>query len=157
MEVSRLGSNRSYNQPTTQPQQHRIPAASKTYSTPWGNTRSLTHWVGPGIEPASSWILVRFVTPEPQREFWCMHFYSSWHTERLNNLPKIAQRWILHFNPGSLARPISHITLLSYKLIYFIIPMLYFFFLLTLSDILGFKWSEKDHCKNHFWLLSTTC
>ena len=26
------------------------------------NTRSLTHWVRPGIKPASSWILVRFLT-----------------------------------------------------------------------------------------------
>ena len=30
------------------------------------NARSLTQWVRPGIEPASSWILVRFVTTEPQ-------------------------------------------------------------------------------------------
>ena len=27
--------------------------------------RSLTHWVKPGITPASSWVLVRFVTTEP--------------------------------------------------------------------------------------------
>ena len=31
--------------------------------------RVLTHWVGPGIEPASSWILVMFVTAELQQEF----------------------------------------------------------------------------------------
>ena len=29
---------------------------------------SLTHWVRPGIEPKSSWILVGFVTVEPQQE-----------------------------------------------------------------------------------------
>ena len=29
--------------------------------------RSLTHWVKPGIKPASSWILVGFVTTEPQQ------------------------------------------------------------------------------------------
>ena len=28
----------------------------------------LTHWVGPGIEPTSSWILVRFITTKPQQE-----------------------------------------------------------------------------------------
>ena len=28
----------------------------------------LTHWVRPGIEPAPSWILVRFVTVQPQQE-----------------------------------------------------------------------------------------
>ena len=34
------------------------------------NTRSLIHWVRPGIEPASSWIRVGFVTAEPWRELW---------------------------------------------------------------------------------------
>ena len=33
-----------------------------TNTTAPGNARSLTHWVRPGMEPASSWILVRFVT-----------------------------------------------------------------------------------------------
>ena len=46
---------------TTQPQQCGIPAASATYTTAHGNTGSLTHWARPGIEPASSWILVGFV------------------------------------------------------------------------------------------------
>ena len=32
------------------------------------NTRSLTHWAGPEIKPASSWILVGFVSPEPRQE-----------------------------------------------------------------------------------------
>ena len=35
---------------------------SATYATSHGNARSLTHWGRPGIEPASSWILVGFVT-----------------------------------------------------------------------------------------------
>ena len=35
------------------------------YTTAHGNAGSLTHWVRPGIEPASSWILVRFVSTEP--------------------------------------------------------------------------------------------
>ena len=30
--------------------------------------RSLTHWVRPGMEPASSWILGGFVSAAPQRE-----------------------------------------------------------------------------------------
>ena len=30
---------------------------------------SLTHWSRPGIKPAFSWSLVRFVTTEPQQEF----------------------------------------------------------------------------------------
>ena len=33
-----------------------------------GNARSLIHWARPEIEPASSWILVRIVSTEPQWE-----------------------------------------------------------------------------------------
>ena len=33
------------------------------------NARSLTHWVRPGIEPATSRILVRFISAVPQWEF----------------------------------------------------------------------------------------
>ena len=39
-----------------------IRAASATCSTAHGHAGSLTHW----IEPASSWILVKFVSTEPQ-------------------------------------------------------------------------------------------
>ena len=56
-------------QPAPQPQQHGIQADSATYTTAHGNARSLIHWARPGIEPTSSWILVRFVTGEPQREY----------------------------------------------------------------------------------------
>ena len=38
------------------------------YTTAHGNVGSLNHWVGPGIEPESSWILVGFITAEPQGE-----------------------------------------------------------------------------------------
>ena len=48
-------------QPIPQPQQHWIWATSATYTAAWGNTRSLSHWATPGIEPGSSWMLVRFV------------------------------------------------------------------------------------------------
>ena len=48
-----------------QSQQHKIQAMSATYTTAHGNVRFLTHWVRPGIKPASSWILVRFITAEP--------------------------------------------------------------------------------------------
>ena len=44
-------------------QQHGIRAMSVTHTTAHGNTRSLTHWARPGIEPATSWFLVRFVNP----------------------------------------------------------------------------------------------
>ena len=41
---------------------------SATYITAHSNATSLTHWARPGIKPASSWILVRFITAEPQQE-----------------------------------------------------------------------------------------
>ena len=55
----------------------RIQAASMTYTTDHGNARSWTHWWRPGIEPASSWIPVGFVTTEPLWELqWnCFLYY----------------------------------------------------------------------------------
>ena len=46
----------------------RIGAAAASLHRSHSNARSLTHWERPGIEPASSWILARFVTAEPSRE-----------------------------------------------------------------------------------------
>ena len=67
--VPRLGMDRNYSfWPTPQPQQHRIWAASATYTTAHGNTGSLTHWARPGIKPATSRFLVRFVSSAPRRE-----------------------------------------------------------------------------------------
>ena len=72
MEVPRLGSNQSHSPwPMPQPQQCWIRATSATYTTATlsgSNTRSLTHWARPGIEPPSSWTLVEFITAEPQWE-----------------------------------------------------------------------------------------
>ena len=45
------------------------------YTTVRSNSGSLTHWTGPGIELASSWILVRFFSTEPQWEIFHLH---SW-------------------------------------------------------------------------------
>ena len=38
----------------------------------------LIHWARPGIEPSSSWILIRFITAEPQWELleWVLHLVS---------------------------------------------------------------------------------
>jgi len=55
-------------QPTPQPKQCRIWAVSATYTTAQGNRWSLTHWGRPGIEPASSWMLVRCISAEPGQE-----------------------------------------------------------------------------------------
>ena len=41
------------------------------------NAGFLTHWVGLGIKPASSWILVGFIITEPQQELWRIHFWRN--------------------------------------------------------------------------------
>ena len=56
------------------PQQHRIQAASSAYTTAHGD---LIHWARSGIEPATSWMLVRFVNRwammgTPSYTFYCM-------------------------------------------------------------------------------------
>ena len=52
---------------------------SVTYTTANSNARSLTHWARQGIEPATSWFLVRFVnhwaTMGTPPSFF---FYSNW-------------------------------------------------------------------------------
>ena len=48
---------------------------SVTYTTAHHNTRSLTHWVGPGIEPATSWFLTGFVSAVPQRQLLKFIFF----------------------------------------------------------------------------------
>ena len=55
----------------------RIHAESVTYTTAHGNTRSLIHWARSGIEPESSWMLVRFVSTELQWELQLLCFCLS--------------------------------------------------------------------------------
>ena len=57
-----------------QPQQYQIRATSSTYTTVHGNARSWTHWVRPGIKPATSWLLVRIISAAPWWEllFLCV-------------------------------------------------------------------------------------
>ena len=50
--------------PMPQPKQCQIQAMSATCTTAHSNGGSLTHGAKPGIEPASSWILVIFVSTE---------------------------------------------------------------------------------------------
>ena len=71
MEVPRLGSNWSCScQPAPQPQQHHIWAMFTTYTPAPGNTWSLTHWARPGIESATLWFLVGFVSAAPWQELY---------------------------------------------------------------------------------------
>ena len=52
--------------PMPQPQPHQIWATSVTYTTAHGDAGSITHWARPGIEPKTSWFLVRFIYAVPQ-------------------------------------------------------------------------------------------
>ena len=65
MEVPRRGVNRSCScWPMPQPHQCQILATSVTYTASHTNAGSLTHWARPGIQPESSWLLVRLVTSQ---------------------------------------------------------------------------------------------
>ena len=66
---------------TPQPWQRGIQAVSATYTRAHSNAGSLTHRVRPGIKPASSWILVGFVSAEPRWElpmplYLCLTLFS---------------------------------------------------------------------------------
>ena len=73
--------------PRPQLQQHQIQATSAAYTTAHRNTRSLTHWVGSGMEPTSSWMLVGFIITEPKgnslKYFYNLHFPSKPHIKTL--------------------------------------------------------------------------
>ena len=69
---------------------------SATYITAHGNAGSLTHWVRPGIEPATSWFLVGFISAALQWELPSSKF--------LLGLPPYQSRslhWVL---PGGVGR-----------------------------------------------------
>ena len=51
------------------------PCLWPTYTAAHSNAGSLTHWKRPGIKPASSWMLVRFVSAEPR---WELLFCLVW-------------------------------------------------------------------------------
>ena len=55
----------------------KIRAMSVIYTTGHSYTGSLTHWVRPGSEPTSSWILVRFLTAEPRWEILKISLHPS--------------------------------------------------------------------------------
>ena len=48
-----------------------------TFTTAHGNAGPLTHWWRPGIEPVTSWFLVRFVSAVSQRELQKMFLNGS--------------------------------------------------------------------------------
>ena len=68
---------------------------SVTYIIAHGNTGSLTHWARPWIEPASSWMLVRFISTEPQWELLALCSFNlalDWFLKiTLSGVPTVAQ------------------------------------------------------------------
>ena len=54
-----------------------VGSASVTYTTAHSNAGCLTHLSRPGIEPVSSWIIVGFVTAEPQWELLTYFYFQS--------------------------------------------------------------------------------
>ena len=87
-------------QPTPQPQQHQVQAASSTYTTAHGNAGSLTHWARPGIEPVSSWMLVRFAnlwartgTPKLCTLNECSSFYGNYISIKMSKLEGLWATW----------------------------------------------------------------
>ena len=48
---------------------------SATYTTAHSNAGSLSQQAKPGIKPASSWILVRFINTEPQWDLCIYHIF----------------------------------------------------------------------------------
>ena len=81
----------------------RIRATSVTCTTAQGNAGSLTHWARPGMGPASSWIPVRFVFTEPQRELrlaldlrnWSLVFTLRAGSSVLLKSSRSQEMWIL--------------------------------------------------------------
>ena len=91
MEVPRLGIESELQLlPTPQPQQCSIWAASATYTTAHGKALSQTCWARTGIEPASSWILVGFISTVPQGELPCI---ISWFFSLKINFLILKQLW----------------------------------------------------------------
>ena len=74
IDVPRLGVESELHLPAyTTARANPIRAESATYTTAHRNSRFLTHWSRPGIEPVSSWILVRFLSTELR---WELHKIS---------------------------------------------------------------------------------
>ena len=75
------------------------PCLWPTYTTAHDNTRSLTHWAKPGIEPATSWFLVRFISTTPRQELSSCLFYEYMYS-------KIVIKKSIYQNPKTSILPI---------------------------------------------------
>ena len=71
---------------------------SAGYTRAHSNTRSLTHWVRPGIKPLSSWILVVFINHWatmgiPHFFKFCFIFIDIYLTNKMVRYLKCTTRW----------------------------------------------------------------
>ena len=78
-----------------QPQQHGIPATSATYTTAHGNAGSLTRWARTGMEIATSWFLVAFVSAAPLQE---LQFNSNYDKKKITGFGKHFPHAAFSFN-----------------------------------------------------------
>ena len=65
------------------------------YTTAHSNAGSLTHWVRPGIKPASSCILVRFASVAPQWELLNKFIHTN--ICLYSSVREICKQWFIHF------------------------------------------------------------
>ena len=99
-----------------------IQDASVTYNTAHGNARSLTHWVRPGIEPSSSWILAMMGTPRTSNTTLNKSGYSGQPFKIVLDLRGKTFRssllsiklWFLSYMPFIILRHITSIPTLSF-------------------------------------------
>ena len=103
-------------QPTPPPQQRGIRTVSVTYAAAHGHTGSFTHGARPRIEPASSWMLVRFMSAKPRGNL--THFNRRTKRVRVGSLggdtlrgrPRLRYRTcfgLLNWVPAVLARELE--------------------------------------------------
>ena len=78
-----------------EPQQHHIWAMSRTYTTAHGKARSSTHWVRPGINLATSWLLVGSASAVPRWELQQLHAFKIKDNALENALEK---KWPKHLS-----------------------------------------------------------
>ena len=92
-----------------------------------GNTTSLTRWTRPGIEPTSSWWLVRFISTESQGEFPRICFLAkSPDDENAACLGTICtlSSWALNYPSSSKEVPRGH-TFKALLILFLLLTMLF--------------------------------
>ena len=122
----------AYLQPMPQTQQHGIRAKPETYITAHGNVRSLTHWARTETEPASLWILVRFVTHwATMQTHFTMMLEEYYHLINKFGFPSAPACTIYHF---------KDIYFISFWPLYFFIRSPNFFMIVSLHVEYIFLW-----------------